>query len=70
MDLNICCLRINITLISMSSPSNELFMYLKYYSKTDFSVSFQQPYMYMYFIFIFIFTCILFCLNVIMIAFF
>ena len=39
---NILCLRINITLIFMSSSSDE-FMHLKKNSQTDVSVGFQRP---------------------------
>ena len=42
--LNIGCLRINITLIFMSSSSDE-FMHLKKNSKTDVSVGFKRPYL-------------------------
>ena len=42
--LNILCLRINITLIFMSSSSDE-FMHLRKNSKTDVSVGFQRPYL-------------------------
>ena len=42
--LNIGCLRINITLLFMSSSSDE-FMHLKKNSKTDVSVGFKRPYL-------------------------